>query len=56
MLPKFSLWAPVQKGKGGHSGLIKTVCPAMNGVSEESSSVQRVGRDWPVDILLTSWW
>ena len=26
------------------------------GVSEESSSIQGVGHDQPVDILLTGWW
>ena len=56
MLPKFSVCALVQKGKGGHSGLIRTMRPAMKGASEESSSVQGVGHDQLVDILLTGWW
>ena len=34
---------------------LRTVCPALEGVSEESYSVQGGGLDWLLDILMIGW-
>ena len=35
---------------------LRTVCLTLEGVSEESYSVQGGGPDWLLDILLIGWW
>ena len=44
--------------KGEHTGLMfsKLCVPHLEGVSEESYSVQGGGPDWLLDILLIGWW